>query len=198
MRQRDIFDPSTLDAPAIHVIGCGTIGSWTAFMLFKLGITKAHLWDFDIVEVLNIPSQLYTTNNVGLLKVEALGKMTGFEQHDTAFWYEEKFANDIFIMCVDSLVARREILAMLPPHVTVIDGRMGGEGYQVHVGTADSIEIPEFGSEDKCTAKGIVYVSAGVASHIVAAVKRILLGQEVDYVKRYVDYRGGSEIVFYK
>ena len=54
--QSDIFTP--IDIP-IHIIGIGGIGSWTAFILAKMGCQDINLYDFDEVEDHNIASQIY-------------------------------------------------------------------------------------------------------------------------------------------
>ena len=197
-RQRDIFDPLSIRQMRVHVIGCGTIGSWTTLALHKLGIEDVVLWDFDEVETVNVPSQNFDSDHVGHNKAISLALRYGYVSHSIEFDYQlvqdMEYKQSIFILAVDSLEARRNILASLPPHAIVIDGRMSGEGYEVHVNSADSIKVPAEASEDVCTAKGIIYVSMGIAAEIAYAVKQIMLDKPLDYKIIYRDYQGGNTL----
>jgi hypothetical protein len=196
-RQRDIFDPSTVTQKRIHVIGCGTIGSWVTLGLHKLGVTNVILWDFDTVEDLNIPSQAFESGDINKNKARVLGERYGYGYRECEYNYHlelQPLNETIFVLCVDSLEARRAIIGSLPLTAIVIDGRMGGEGYEVHYGTASSIIVPESASEEECTAKGIVYLSMGIAAEMVATIKQLLTGVTPDYAIRYRDYRGGDTL----
>ena len=194
-RQRDIFNPSEVEQKAVHIIGCGTIGSWSAMALHKLGIRNVTLWDFDEVEAVNVPSQNFTMRDIGENKAEIIGRAYGYQHEAQRYVYRGvNLHGSIYILAVDSLESRREILAQLPAHAYVIDGRMSGEGYEVHAGRADSIKVPAEASEDVCTAKGIIYVSLGIAAEIAHVVKQNMLGQPVDYKILYRDYRGGNTL----
>lgn len=58
-----------------HIIGCGSVGSTLAEMLARLGITRFSLYDFDTVEEKNIANQMFTSEDVGKLKTEAVREM---------------------------------------------------------------------------------------------------------------------------
>ena len=58
----------------ITIIGIGGIGSWVAFLLFKMGY-KLDIYEFDTLERLNIGSQLYPEYLVGRSKATALLEM---------------------------------------------------------------------------------------------------------------------------
>lgn len=63
---------------ALHVVGAGSLGSFSALLLSKeLSVLSCPLkvYDFDIVEEHNIDNQLYRTQDVGKPKVKALGEI---------------------------------------------------------------------------------------------------------------------------
>ncbi len=58
----------------VVVVGCGGLGSWTATILAKSGWKKFVLVDPDRVEEKNLKTQIYFPEDVGELKVDALGR----------------------------------------------------------------------------------------------------------------------------
>lgn len=69
----EFFDPAKCDG-TVHIIGCGSVGGCLAELIVRLGVTNLVLYDFDEVEPHNIANQLYTTEDLGKPKVEALAK----------------------------------------------------------------------------------------------------------------------------
>lgn len=67
----EYFNPEDVKG-RIHIIGCGSVGSTLAENLARNGITNFTLWDFDKVESKNIVNQMFTSDQVGMPKVEAL------------------------------------------------------------------------------------------------------------------------------
>src|ERR1035437_9086780 len=76
MRQLGLIDPEKLQMP-IAIIGAGSIGSWTALALLKLGCSDVTVFDFDKVEEHNIGSQIYTMADIGKDKTQALKDRLG-------------------------------------------------------------------------------------------------------------------------
>lgn len=124
----EFFQPEK-DKSRIHIVGCGSVGSTVAENLARCGITKFTLWDFDKVEEHNIVNQMFTQNDVGKLKVEALkGILTDInpEIADTIElkpdgWNGKLMSGYIFL-CVDSIDLRREIVEkhMDSPYVKAV------------------------------------------------------------------------------
>jgi tRNA A37 threonylcarbamoyladenosine dehydratase len=54
------------------VLGCGSVGSLVGVQLARAGILDITLWDPDMVEEANMSRGAYTTDDLGMLKVEAL------------------------------------------------------------------------------------------------------------------------------
>jgi molybdopterin/thiamine biosynthesis adenylyltransferase len=58
----------------VAVLGLGLLGSYTAVILTKEGFSRLKLIDKDFVEEKNLTNQLYTHEDVGLPKAEALSR----------------------------------------------------------------------------------------------------------------------------
>jgi hypothetical protein len=191
-RHASLFNANEYSNKKIVIVGAGTIGSWTALCLAKMGISNIHLYDNDTVEVHNIGTQLFGALDVGNSKVSSVYHIVSDLTGACIVEHNEKLTTppidtDILILAVDSLQARKELLAGWIGHV--IDGRMGGEGFEVHYATkGDNIVVPSEASEDLCTAKGIAYVSMGIAAEIANITKRILKGQDVPNKVMYREY----------
>src|SRR3990170_3456674 len=76
IRQTDLIHPDRLTMP-IAIIGAGSIGSWTALALLKLGCSDVTVYDYDNVEEQNVGSQIYKSADVGMPKTEALRNRLG-------------------------------------------------------------------------------------------------------------------------
>ena len=64
----------TAPGETVHIIGCGSVGSCIAESLARCGVRRFALYDFDHVESKNVANQAFTTDDIGLLKVDALEK----------------------------------------------------------------------------------------------------------------------------
>jgi molybdopterin/thiamine biosynthesis adenylyltransferase len=139
-RQIDIFNPSDprMQVPIV-LIGAGTIGSWTALLLTKLGIKDIAVFDDDKVEVQNIANQLYGVNFINVPKVIALEKCTSALSGIGLECIHSKFPvipsnltrSVIIIVTVDSMKSRSAIFEWLQKNQMnvklFIDARTGGE-----------------------------------------------------------------------
>lgn len=70
-RHISVFSPSMVKEP-IHIIGTGATGSFLAMELARMGCPVLNIYDFDTVEIHNIPNQYYDVNDLGKMKVDAL------------------------------------------------------------------------------------------------------------------------------
>ena len=66
-----IFKPDSVRGQ-INIIGCGSVGSTLVELLARYGLTDFVLWDMDIVESKNIVNQMFSQQDIGHLKVEAV------------------------------------------------------------------------------------------------------------------------------
>jgi hypothetical protein len=131
-----------------HIIlaGLGGIGSYVAFMLARMKPNRIIMYDDDRVEFTNMSGQLYSKNQIGSYKVNAIYQM----MHDYADFYngnvrtnrydEESMALPIMICGFDNMAARRvfynrwKSLVIAHPNplgCLYIDGRLAAEEFQV-------------------------------------------------------------------
>lgn len=116
-RRHDGITPSILYSTPMHVIGVGGVGSHvvelTRMQLGKRGIT---LYDGDIVEAHNPPSQQFTRDHIGLPKVEALRMQAEIWSdgnvpiHTNFDMVKEPIPlAGIVFLCLDNMQARKDI-----------------------------------------------------------------------------------------
>ncbi len=132
----------------IILAGLGGIGSWTAMQLARMSPAVIALYDDDIVEAGNMSGQLYSTNDVGRNKVDAMHDMISqYTTAKTVFALPEKFtenteAGDIMICGFDNMAARKLFFTKWKQHVDnlpderkkdclYIDGRLSMDTLQV-------------------------------------------------------------------
>lgn len=112
-RQLDLFAPDKFQ-DEVHIIGVGATGSYVAYLLAKMGVSKIHVYDFDEVEEHNLPNQVYRLKDVGRPKVEALREIileaTGTEItiHNEVVTGASKLKGVVYLM-VDSMDVRKDI-----------------------------------------------------------------------------------------
>ena len=138
----------------IVLAGIGGIGSYIALLLARMKPKALFLYDDDEVETVNMAGQLYSINDVGKKKVDALADIcSSFALYDSVFAIPEKFtleseASDIMICGFDSMEARNlyyhkwlnhvnELDADLRKHCLFLDGRLAAEEFQVFCITGD-------------------------------------------------------------
>ncbi|MBI2056561.1 MAG: ThiF family adenylyltransferase [Candidatus Sungbacteria bacterium] len=213
-RQLDILPPQALVYP-VHCIGLGGIGSNTAFYLRKMGFNHFTLWDHDVVEAHNVPSQHFFTEHIVKSKTQAVADqlMQALDAPLTCIARPEKCDQDaelsgIVVAGVDTMPAREDIWrAVLASKTMVplyIDGRIGvvWDGEEAKV-TAELIEIftimplrlddrdlyeDHLGGEAeplRCTAQAVAYIGAFVAGFICANIRKWITKQPYH---RYILY----------
>lgn len=116
IRHIEFFDPINISAN-IHIVGVGAIGSHVAEQLARMGIQQLTLWDFDVVNAHNIPNQLYSHTDIGMLKVDALEKHLleinpDIQIKKKARWDTSMPLNGFIFMCVDKIDIRQQIVDM--------------------------------------------------------------------------------------
>jgi len=173
-RGLDFYDPDVHLNPLVTIVGAGGIGSWTALCLSKMGINSIILTDPDVVEPQNVGCQLYSREDIGQPKVDAL---TATLSGATRFVPQQKKYNSttpkgIIIAAVDNMEARKEIFVTCknqgPDVPLFIDCRLGGELLLLYVVPPTNEEACRKYSEqlytDKeavdlpCTAQNTAYV----------------------------------------
>lgn len=114
VKSYDFFKPESLKG-RIHIIGCGSVGSTVAENLVRFGIKDITLYDFDVVESRNIANQMFTSEDVGKMKVDALAEYLYSINPDLDIvtkpdgWDSNRLAGYVFLCC-DSIELRRRIV----------------------------------------------------------------------------------------
>ena len=112
----EFFNPDTVK-DAIHIIGCGSVGSTVAELLARFGLTNVSLYDFDVVEEHNLANQMFTTKNLYKPKVEGVYDRWVEINPEAAKtiklfgdgWTGQKLSGYVFL-CVDNIELRKKIV----------------------------------------------------------------------------------------
>ena len=110
----EFFKPEMLKG-RIHIIGCGSVGSTVAENLARFGVTDMVLYDFDVVEARNIVNQMFTQEDIGKQKVDALAEYLKRINPDVQLklvkdgWHGQNLAGYVFLCC-DGIELRRQIV----------------------------------------------------------------------------------------
>lgn len=111
----EFFKPEMLDGSRVHIIGCGSVGSTVAENLARFGVKDMALYDFDKVEAHNIVNQMFTQEDIGKLKVEAVSEYIKKINPDLNLklvdkgWQGQRLAGYVFLCC-DGIELRRKIV----------------------------------------------------------------------------------------
>lgn len=187
--QAKLFNPKF--ARKVVLFGAGSVGSYVAFFLAKMGVTEIEVWDGDDVASHNIPMSLYRPKDVGRYKVDALREIilefTGVTITAKQAMYEgkEPLKNVSVISCVDTMKARSLIwskVRMNPSVDIFLDTRIG-EAYQevFAISPCSTTDIKRYRAllfDDKeavrrfCGSHGVVFVSTKAAQGVTANIAR--------------------------
>lgn len=134
MRHESVFNPEKFGKARVDVVGAGATGSKVVLELAKLGCKNIHVWDFDKIEVHNIPNQLYGLDHVGELKVDALHDLVYYladveiTVHAEKFVGTEENVGEVIFILTDTMASRKEIWANIKDRISVrlvVETRMG-------------------------------------------------------------------------
>ena len=132
----------------IIIAGIGGIGSNVAFQLARMIPANLTLYDDDIVEMVNMAGQLYSYNDVGKSKVDAIADMIGrYTSMRQVLAIKDKFASDkepgdIMICGFDNMSARKTFFNSWRNHISnksveerskclYLDGRLSMDTLQI-------------------------------------------------------------------
>ena len=189
----------------ILLVGAGSIGSYAAMALSKMGIEMITAVDFDDVEEENLNAQVYSPTHVGKSKVtalrEAIVDQTGMDICYYSCRYDRRFVSnpflkhsienkeyEIVITAVDCLDARKMIFEDLAGSAHIIDPRMAIEEIAVHYtpkGITDTAKKQHLDNgfsrnedaiQEPCTNKSIAYTALLAGGLVAKVVKDILVG----------------------
>ena len=175
---------STISGTFITIIGAGGIGSFTAFYLSRM-CRFVKIYDRDTVDETNLGGQLYTVEQIGMYKVQALrdtiARLGGsINPYIGNFDYTQVLMDPIVIGAVDNMEARKTIFNAFIESNTcklLIDGRLTADELQVFVIDKNNPEaIEEYkekwlfddkeAAETVCSFKQTTYMAGMIASII--------------------------------
>lgn len=110
----------------VIIAGIGGIGSNVAFQLARMAPANITLYDEDIVERVNMAGQLYSTNDIGQRKVDAIASMiSAYTLARQINAVPSKFtdsteAGDIMICGFDNMAARKTFYNSWKRHVQTL------------------------------------------------------------------------------
>lgn len=112
----DYFNSTELIKDNIHLVGCGSVGSHLAELFARQGVDKIHIYDFDTVDAHNITNQMFTQEQLGMPKVEAVTQLIKSINPDAEVIIHEKGLTKPYILdgyiflCVDNIELRQAIV----------------------------------------------------------------------------------------
>ncbi len=197
-RQTGIINIEKFRDNKITIVGCGANGSFIGLALAKMGLTKFKLYDFDTVEVHNLPNQFFSYKDIGKKKVKVtarymkhFNRLVKVEEFDR-FKRSDNLDTQIVISCVDKMKVRKEIFNSCKKNKEVqlfIDTRMAGlqgQVYTVDMGDKEEIENYDktlFGDDEavkqRCTERSILFTVLGISSIVCNQVVKALKEEEL-------------------
>ena len=195
-RQRELVPADRLASITTTVIGVGAIGRQVALQLAAIGAPRIQLVDFDAVDVTNVTTQGYFTDDVGQPKVLATAAVirrldAATEVEAVQDRYRAKRAiGDAVFCCVDSISARAAIRRSASNRCQFwVDGRMLGEVIRV-LTASDANGFTRYGDtlfpradaqRGSCASRSTIYAASIAAGIMVHQFTRWLRGIPVDF-----------------
>ena len=194
-RQLDIIDTNKIKNLNPTLIGVGGLGSPTAIALSKMGVEEMTIYDPDVVDIHNVPNQMYSVNDIGQYKVDAIAEFVGgfgTKVNGRKTEYHKQGLKGVVIVSVDTMKARKAVWesAKFSPNIPLlIDMRMGAEVGRIFTANPTSLDSIKFYEENlyddedaqelPCTAQAIIYNTFGMASWACKLVKSFIMGETV-------------------
>lgn len=193
-RQMGFFNPNMLgEGNKVHIVGVGATGSHIADTLASMGIYQLAVYDFDNVEDHNLPNQIYTLEDIGKPKVEALKQHIKRKMGYDIEAYNQKVdkiedLKGYLVLCTDSMEVQKSIMlqtARMNKHcLGVVETRMGiDQGRIYFFDPTDKIHLEKWHSrwysdeealESPCNIRSISMTAKMIAS---IAAGRIVIHQ---------------------
>lgn len=179
----------------VIIAGIGGIGSNVAFQLARMAPANITLYDDDVVERVNMAGQLYSTNDIGQRKVDAIASMiSAYTLAKQINAVPSKFtdsteAGDIMICGFDNMAARKTFYNSWKRHVQTLtsdsmakclflDGRLSIDTLQIFcIQGDDKVNMDRYETEflfsdfqaehTICSMKQTTYLACMIGSLIV-------------------------------
>lgn len=200
MRQKDFVPHEIFENVCLHFIGAGGIGSSAALACAKIGAKHLKLYDYDTVELKNIPNQLLSVGAIGSSKVADLaGIVLDFAgEHINVVPIASKVTKEsglqlsadkknIVICGPDNMGTRKDVYEIIKrePHqfAGLIDGRMASRFFRLYCinpNNADECAAYEKFLHDEndveklpCSDRSVFHTNLILAATIAENVRRI-------------------------
>ena len=203
LRQLDIWNPDVA-SPETTIVGSGSIGSFSALALSKMGIKRIVLWDPDRIAMHNISNQFFRKKDLGNTKVDATAILCKeFAPEDVAFKTiageftdEAEINTEIAVVVTDNIESRKLVYLAAKKsdfNLFFIDGRMGAEllhifAFPTHESNAEKqmkkyednyLDHPN--DELPCTARTILYNVLVISWLIGSIVKKYACKEKIPF-----------------
>ena len=194
IRQSEIINLEKLGNGKVSIIGVGSVGSFTALTLAKMGVGSVEAYDEDGVSIHNLPAQFFGKKDVGQFKVDALSGLLQ-EFTDTNYTPNNKFytgqkLEETTIVSTDNMASRKLVWEQFLKQKQakyLIEARMGAEMAKIYTIRDKTKKTRAFyektlHSDDKsyklpCTARTIIYNVLMISSLITRSYKAIINGE---------------------
>lgn len=216
-RGLDFYQPAKDKHSKVIIVGCGAIGSYTAFGLARLGVKELVLIDHDTVEGHNLPNQFFAESlNIqkGIFKVHALEATIRMIVPDVKItsiplkWEQVNLPETLtrlsaIVTTVDCMEVRAKIFKDMEPRgiSLLLDARIGGlfanvyaiayNKWQDHRQYYSDSLYPNSRVEPlPCTGQSICDVSMAVAGELVGRYRTAIMNNwEVPAIHTFHDYK---------
>lgn len=198
IRQRDLVSLTKLSSSSVDIIGVGSVGSFAALALGKLGVGKIRVFDEQGVGLENIPVQFYKNKHAdeSPFKVDALEEIldefTKTKYKGINKFYTNQKLSETVILCTDNMENSRwkvfEQFKKQPQCHHLIDSRMGAEMMLLYTIRSksksdlafygDTLHTDAEASELPCTGRTIIYNVLVLAGLIGRAYKSIIRNEK--------------------
>ena len=199
-QSNEILNISKIQNKKIHIIGCGATGSHLAVELVKLGANNLVLWDFDIVNPHNITNQIWTTEDIGKKKNEALIEhlLLINPELKNKIKIKEKWTDElldgIIFNCVDSVELRKAIYEtnQYNPNIKIMfDPRLGsttGSVFTYEWNTENAgllIKLSDFKDEEIVIQRSMCGTKVNISTTLFTLINCLLIN--------FVNYLNGNK-----
>ncbi len=214
--QQKIFNADTWGWP-VHLIGAGGINNLVGPTLAKMGVRKIHVWDDDILETRNCPTEVaYAYLMAGRPKTDAMANVIDYlmdgkvqvVQHRERVTAATVLESGVVVCGVDSMKSRQAIWQNVKTNFLnvplFIDGRSAGEETVIFAfepsdfGAAEDYESWLFDDDEalqlECGARNIGYIAAYMAAEISRIMTRFHRGLPVEFYTAR-DFSQNKEVV---
>ena len=199
VRQEGIIPVRLLGQKAVTLIGAGSVGSFTAIALAKMGFGEIDVFDPDTVSGHNLPNQHFEFDSIGKSKASETAcvvqkHIPSAKVRWTPRYYQGQKTHSIIVSAIDSMEGRHSLWNHLKkkPWDLYIDTRMGAEATQIYLvpglGSLKHVDErqkswlayeaklfrPEQTYQAPCTEKSTIYGASGTAAWVCSLLRRHL------------------------